>query len=425
MDISSDLNSKVGENINKVLLLYSGGLDTSCLLKWIQENYGAQVYTLTLDIGQRETHLKETKEKALKLGAAKAIVQDIKKEFANEYISTCIKANGLYQGQYPLSTAIARPLKSKVAVEIANRDGVDAIAHGSTGKGNDQVRFEVSIAALDGSIKVLAPVREWEMSRDQEIAYAKDNHIPIPVDINSPYSIDENLWGRSIECGVLEYPDQEPPDDIYQIATPICDTPNEPEYVKIGFDQGIPTSLNHQSLDLVELVQILNQTAGKHGVGMIDMVEDRVVGLKSREVYECPAAVALIQAHKDLEKFCCTIHQNSFKPLVDQRWAEMAYQGLMFDPLTSDLKAYIDQVNQKVSGEVTVKLFKGKATVVGRCSANGLYQHQLATYAEGDIFDQSSSPGFIDIWGLPTRVACSLKQAKVPTGAATNESVED
>lgn len=380
------------------------------MLKWIQENYQADVYTLTLDVGQRKAHLKETKEKAMKLGAVKSFIEDIKDEFANECISKTIRANGLYQGQYPLSTAIARPLKSKVAVDIARKEGIETIAHGSTGKGNDQVRFEVSIRALDGSIKILAPVREWGMGRDQEIAYAERNQIPIPVDVDSPYSIDENLWGRSIECGILEYPDQEPPEDIYELITPISKTPDEPEYVKLIFDRGIPKTLNDQRMKFVELIQNLNQMAGQHGVGLIDMVEDRVVGLKSREIYECPAALVLIEAHKDLEKFCCTIHENSFKPLVDQKWAEMAYKGLMFDPLMEDLQAYIDEVNQKVCGEVTIKLFKGKATVVGRSSKNGLYQHSLATYDEGDTFDQSSSEGFIDIWGLPTRVAHNLKR---------------
>lgn len=380
-------------------------MDTSCLLKWLQDYYQADVYTLTLDVGQRENKLEEVRKKALELGAAGAFVADIKEDFATEYVSEAIKANALYQGQYPLSTAIARPLKSQVAVEIAKEEGIDAIAHGSTGKGNDQVRFEVSIKALDGEIKVLAPVRDWNMTRDKEIAYAEEKGIPVPVDVDSPYSIDENLWGRSIECGVLEDPYAEPPDEVYELTNPISETPEEPDYVTIHFQAGLPYKLDDREMDLIELIEELNELAGKHGVGQIDMVEDRVVGLKSREIYECPAAITIIKAHQDLEKFCCTSHENNFKATIEEKWAQMAYQGLMFDPLMADLSAYLDQVNGKVQGKVKLKLFKGQAKVVGRTSKNGLYKHSLATYDAGSSFDQKASEGFIQIWGLPTEVA--------------------
>ncbi|MBS3792447.1 argininosuccinate synthase [Candidatus Bipolaricaulota bacterium] len=384
--------------------MYSGGLDTSVMLTWIQDQYGAQVSTFTVDVGQREAHLDKVKKKALKLGAENAFVVDAKDKFADEYIKTSIKANGLYQDSYPLSTAIARPLMSEIAVDYANSEGIPAIAHGSTGKGNDQVRFEASIKALDDSMRVLAPIRKWDMSREKELAYAEENEIPIPVDSGSPYSIDENLWGRSVECGILEDPSEEPPEDVHELVNPVEETPDEPEYIELEFEEGVPIKLNGEEIGLVDLIKELTQVAGKHGIGLIDMVEDRIVGLKSREIYETPAALVLLKAHKELEKYCSTRHENSFKPLVDQKWAEMVYQGLAFDPLVQDLEAYIEKVNEKIHGKVRLKLFKGKATVVGRSSENGLYSHSLATYDEESTFDQSSSEGFIDIWSLPTKV---------------------
>lgn len=385
------------------------------MLTWIHDQYDVPVSTFTIDVGQREAHLDEIKKKALDLGAKNAFVVDAKEEFANTYITQSIKANGLYQDQYPLSTAIARPLMSQIAVQYAQSEGITAIAHGSTGKGNDQVRFEASINALDDSINVLAPVRDWNMSRDKELNYAEENGIPIPIDVKSPYSIDENLWGRSIECGVLEDPSVEPPADVYELVTPVSETPDNPEYVELAFKNGVPVALNGDKLDLVTLIKKLNKLAGKHGVGLIDMVEDRIVGLKSREIYETPGASVILKAHKELEKFCSTRHENSFKPLVDQKWAEMAYQGLMFDPLVKELNAFINKVNQKVEGAVKLKLFKGKATVVGRDSKNGLYSYSLATYDEDSSFDQSSSKGFIDIWGLPTKVAYNHQQTNTQT----------
>ncbi|MBS3813580.1 argininosuccinate synthase [Candidatus Bipolaricaulota bacterium] len=392
--------------------MYSGGLDTSVLLKWLQDEYGVPVSTFTIDVGQRDAHLDEVKAKALDLGAENAFVVDAKEEFAEKYITGSIKANGLYQEQYPLSTAIARPLMSEIAVKYAQEHDIDAIAHGSTGKGNDQVRFEASINALDDTITVLAPIRKWNMSRDMEMDYAEENEIPVPIDSGSPYSIDENLWGRSIECGVLEDPSVEPPENVHLLVNPISETPDEAEYVEIGFEGGVPVKLNGEETDLVPLIKELNKIAGNHGVGLIDMVEDRIVGLKSREIYETPAAAVILKAHKELEKYCSTRHENSFKPAVDQKWAEMSYQGLMFDPLVEELNAYIDAVNEKVDGTVNLKLFKGKATVVGRSSENGLYSYSLATYDEESTFDQSSSEGFIDIWGLPTKVAYNHHETK-------------
>lgn len=407
LEIDADLKNQV----DHVLLMYSGGLDTSVMLTWIQDQYEAKVSTFTVDVGQREAHLDEVKKKALDLGAENAFVVDAKDKFADEYIKTSIKANGLYQDSYPLSTAIARPLMSEIAVDYAKSEGISAIAHGSTGKGNDQVRFEASIKALDDSITVLAPIRKWDMSREKELAYAEEKDIPIPVDSGSPYSIDENLWGRSIECGILEDPAEEPPKDVHELVKPVEDTPDEPEYLELEFSKGVPTHLNGEKMKLVKLIKELTKLAGGHGVGMVDMVEDRIVGLKSREIYETPAAEVILKAHKELEKYCSTRHENSFKPLVDQKWAEMVYQGLAFDPLVADLEAYIEKVNQKVEGKVRVKLFKGKATIVGRSSENGLYSHSLATYDEDSTFDQSSSEGFIDIWSLPTKVGFNREKS--------------
>lgn len=409
---NTEHTSSKTEDVNKVVLLYSGGLDTSILVKWIQDHYDAEVIALTIDIGQPDARLDEVKEKALELGAKDAVAVDAKEEFADDYISKAIKANGLYQGQYPLSTAIARPLKSKIAVDVAKEKGADAVAHGSTGKGNDQVRFEVSIEALAPDLKVIAPVREMEMTRDKELEYAKEKGIPVPNDVDSPYSTDENLWGRSIECGVLEHPDQEYPDDIFKLVTTPEKAPDEPEYVTMEFEEGLPVSLNGEEKPLHSLIAELNEIAGKHGVGIVDMTEDRVVGLKSREIYECPAAITIVNAHSDLEKFVSTSHQNSFKPNVDQRWSELAYEGLWVDPLMENMEAFLDSFNKKVSGEVRVKLYKGSAKVVGRESENALYDHNLATYQEGETFSQESSPGFIELWGLQSRMANEIEKGE-------------
>jgi argininosuccinate synthase len=394
----------------KVLLLYSGGLDTSCMVKWIQQHYGAEVVTLTLSLGQDAAG--DARRKAIDLGAVRAHVLDCLDEFADVYLSRAIRANGLYQHGYPLSTALARPLVAERAVEIARLEGANAIAHGCTGKGNDQVRFEVSINALAPDVSVIAPVREWNMDRESEKAYALDNGIPVGP--SSEYSIDANLWGRSIECGPLEDPYCEPPSEIFRYVVPPEMAPDSPEYVEIGFEAGLPVSLNGERMSLARLIDSLNGLSGHHGVGIIDHVEDRVVGLKSREVYECPAAVTILSAHADLERFCSTIHQNEVKAFADRKWSELVYKGLWHDPLRADLDALMDSVNETVTGKVRMKLFKGRAMVVGRFSENAVYDHDLATYGQGDAFDQTASKGFIDIWGLQTGVACRAKRARTP-----------
>ncbi|NIN52138.1 MAG: argininosuccinate synthase, partial [Nitrososphaeria archaeon] len=364
--------------IDLCVLLYSGGLDTSCMLKWIQENYGCDVISLTLDIGQRTKDFDEIEKKARKLGVKNHYKIDIKKEFAEEYIFRALKANALYEDVYPVSTAIARPLMAKWGVEIAKDEGADAIAHGCTGKGNDQVRFDISIMTLSPKLKIVSPVVEWNMTRKEEIEYAKLHGIPLEDD--SPYSIDENLWGRSIECGILEHPEEEPPDDVFAWTVSPQAAPDKPEHVEIAFEKGIPVSLNGENLEAVDLISQLNGIGGRHGVGRLDHMEDRIVGLKSREVYECPAASILIQAHMDLEKSVSTRHEVMFKRLIDQQWSILAYSGLWVDPLREDLEAFIDKVNEKVDGTVRTKLFKGHSTLVGRKSDSMLYDLTLATY---------------------------------------------
>ncbi|MFQ5796334.1 MAG: argininosuccinate synthase [Candidatus Bipolaricaulia bacterium] len=390
--------------VDHVLLLFSGGLDTSCMVKWIQARYEAKVSTLTIDLGGSQADLETTREKALKLGAVEAYIIDAKETFADHYVTRVIKANGLYQGAYPLSTAIARYLKSELAVKTAEQIGIRVIAHGSTGKGNDQIRFEASMLALNPELKVFAPVREWEMSRDEELRYAQEQNIPIPSE-NVAYSIDENLWGRSIEAGVLEDPAVEPPQDAFMRVRPVEEAPDTPTYVEIEFEGGVPVGLNGERLNLVTLIERLNTLAGEHGIGIIDMTEDRVVGIKSREVYECPAAVTLIAAHRDLERYVSTIHTNQFKPLIDHQWTYFTYAGLWYDPLMDALNAFIDQANARVSGTVRMKLYKGQARVVGRTSEYALYEHQLTTYEEGSSFNQRAAPGFVELWSLPTRMA--------------------
>nr|EGQ40860.1 MAG: argininosuccinate synthase [Candidatus Nanosalinarum sp. J07AB56] len=393
------------EQVQKAILLYSGGLDTSCMVKWIQEQYDAEVVALTLDLGQPDVDLDRAKQKALDLGATEAYVEDAKHEFADDYVAKAIKANAMYQGQYPLSTAIARYLVCKKAVEIAEQENADAIAHGATGKGNDQVRFESGILSLDPEIEVLAPVREWSMTRDAEIEYAESKGIDVEADEESPYSTDENLWGKSSECGPLDDPASEPPKDVFQFVTPPEEAPSEPQHVDIGFRKGVPVSLNGDEKMLYELVQELNSIAAEHGVGIIDTVEDRVVGLKSREVYECPGATTLIKAHSDLEKFCSTKHENKLKQKHDREWAEMAYNGLWFDPVTEHIEGFIDSMNQNVTGSVEVKLYKGKAAVVSRESKNALYDKKLASYEKGETFNQEASPGFIQLHSLQTKLS--------------------
>ncbi|MHA1410432.1 MAG: argininosuccinate synthase [Candidatus Odinarchaeia archaeon] len=399
-------------NNKKCLLLYSGGLDTSCMLKWLQDEKGYEVYTFIANLGQN-TDWKKVEEKALKLGVKKHFMVDAQKEFADNYISYSIKANSLYEGAYPLSTAIGRPLIAKLAVEIAKKEGINMIAHGCTGKGNDNVRLGVSIKTLAPEIKVLTPIIEWNISRSESIEYAKKHNIPIPVTVDSPYSIDENLWGRSIECGILEDPYNEPLEDGWALTKNPVDAPNTPEYIEIEFEKGVPTKINGESMELVELVRELNKKAGEHGIGRIDHMEDRVTGIKSRETYECPAAITLITAHKDLEKAVSTYQELAFKEAVDQKWTYLAYAGLWFDPLREALEAFIDKVNEKVNGTVRMKLYKGLCQVVGRKSEWLLYDEKIATYEEWTTFDQKASLGYIEIMQQQSQLAYKIREKNI------------
>jgi len=389
------------------LLAYSGGLDTSVLIKWLQEKYDVDVITVTLDVGQQDD-LKEIEEKAKSLGAKKHYSIDAKEEFATNYVFPAIKANALYEGKYPVSTALGRPLIASKIVEIAEKEGATTVAHGCTGKGNDQVRFDVTIKALAPNLKVMAPVREWGLARDEEMKFAKARGIPISR-LANPYSIDQNLWGRSIECGPLENPEQEPPEEVFEWTVPPEKAPDKPEYLTIKFEYGVPCAMNGEDLHPVTFIQTLNKIAGKHGVGRVDHMEDRLVGIKSREVYECPAAMILLEAHKDLEKLVLTRHEVLFKQQIDAQWTFLVYTGLWMDPLREDLEAFIDKTQERVCGEVKVKLYKGGFQVVGRSSPMSLYDINLATYDIQTTFDQSYSEGFIELWGLPTRVSNILK----------------
>jgi argininosuccinate synthase len=395
----------------KVVLAYSGGLDTSVAIKWLQEkNY--DIIALCLDLGEGKD-LAFVKEKALSVGAIKSYMIDVQEEFANEYALIAMQAHTLYEGKYPLVSALSRPLIAKKLVEIAEQEGASAVAHGCTGKGNDQVRFEVSIQALNPYLEVIAPVREWKWSREEEIAYAKENDIPIPINLDSPFSIDQNLWGRSNECGILEDPWAAPPEDAYEMTLALEDTPNKPEFVEIGFEAGVPTTLNGAAYPLSELIKTLNALAGKHGVGRIDHVENRLVGIKSREVYECPAAMTLITAHKELEDLTLVKEVAHFKPMIEQKLTELIYNGLWFSPLKQALNAFLQETQKNVTGTVRVKLFKGHAIVEGRKSEYSLYDEKLATYTAQDEFNHDAAVGFISLFGLPTKVYSQVNQKKV------------
>ncbi|WP_339193209.1 argininosuccinate synthase [Aeribacillus sp. FSL W8-0870] len=395
----------------KVVLAYSGGLDTSVAIKWLQEK-GYDVVACCLDVGEGKD-LEFIKEKALKVGAVQSYIIDAKKEFAEEYALIALQAHTLYEGKYPLVSALSRPLIAKKLVEIAEKTGAVAVAHGCTGKGNDQVRFEVSIKALNPELEVLAPVREWKWSREEEIEYAKQHEIPIPIDLDSPYSIDQNLWGRSNECGVLEDPWAAPPEDAYELTSSIENAPDEADIIEIEFEQGVPVAVNGQRMQLDELILKLNALAGKHGVGRIDHVENRLVGIKSREVYECPAAMTLIKAHKELEDLTQVKEVAHFKPLIEQKLAELIYNGLWFSPLKSALEAFLKETQKYVTGTVRVKLYKGHAIVEGRKSPYSLYDEKLATYTQEDSFDHEAAVGFIKLFGLPTAVNSIVKNKKV------------
>jgi argininosuccinate synthase len=399
----------------KVVLAYSGGVDTSVAIKWLQEKYDLEVIAFSVDVGN-EPDFPAIKEKALKLGAIKAVVADARKAFVDEFVFPALQANALYQGQYPLATALARPLMARLLVETALKEGAKSVAHGCTGKGNDQVRFDVSVAGLAPDLKILAPARDWSMTRDETIKYAKRHAIPLPVTAESPYSIDQNLWGRSIECGVMEDPWAEPPEDAFIWVRPVENTPDNPEYVEIGFEEGIPVALNGHKLDGLTLIERANDLAGRHGIGRIDHIEDRVTGIKSREVYEAPAALLLIQAHQALESLTLSKEQLRFKQFVSIEYSDLVYNGLWFTGFREDLTAYIESSQRFVTGTVRLKLQKGSATVVGRKSPHSLYRHDLATYDEGDIFDQSAAVGFIHLWGLPARTQARMQGKKKKEG---------
>ena len=395
------------DQVGRVLLLYSGGLDTSVMLHWIQARYEAEVVTLTVNLGQPGEDWDVVVGKARDLGAAEAIVADAREQFAEDYVLPAIKANALYGGGYPLFTALGRPLIATLAVEHARETGCDTIAHGCTGKGNDQVRLEATIATLAPELRVIAPVREWRMGREEEIAYAREHGIPVKGGTEAaPYSIDDNLWGRSSEGKEIEDLARAPADDVFQLVTRPQDAPDEPQRLTVGFERGRPVALDGEPLGLVELIDRAAQVGCRHGVGIVDHIEDRIVGLKVRDLYEVPAAAILLVAHGDLEKLVSTIHQNEHKHVLDRKWAYLTYAGLWLDPLRANLDAYMESANERVTGEITLELYKGSARVVERRSEYALYDESLASFGEsGGEFSQAASPGFIELFTLQSRMA--------------------
>ena len=395
-----------------VVLAYSGGLDTSVAIPWLREK-GLEVVAVTVDVGQ-PGDFQQIREKAIRSGARNAYVVDARRQFAEEYILRALKANALYEGQYPLSTALARPLIGKHLVDVARKEDADFVAHGCTGKGNDQVRFDLCTTALAPDLQVIAPARVWGMTRDQEIEYARERGIPVPVTKASPYSTDENLWGRSVEAGVLEDPLLEPPEEAFAWTKSPLEAPAEPAYANIRFEEGVPVALGGRRMDLLAIIESLNAVAGTHGVGRIDHIESRVVGIKSREVYECPAATVLIRAHQALEAMVLPRDVLDFKRTVEARYAPLIYDGLWFTHLRESLDAFVESTQARVTGEVSVKLFKGSATVVGRTSPYSLYNVALATYGAGDKFRQDMAEGFIYVWGLPARTWAAIGEKMSP-----------
>lgn len=387
----------------KIVLAYSGGLDTSIAIKWFQEKYNYDVIAVVGDLGEGKD-LEAIKQKALKTGAIACHVLDLKEEFANKYLAKTLKANALYEGIYPLISSLSRPLISKKLIEVAKDAGAEIVSHGCTGKGNDQVRFDVSLNTLKPGIKIVAPIRENPMSREQAILYAKEHQIELPIKLDNPFSIDKNLWGRSCECGVLEDPWVEAPEAAYELTRSPEQSPNSPQVIEISFEKGLPVALNGESMPFHLLIAALNKIAGAHGIGRIDHIENRLVGIKSREIYEAPAATVLIKAHQAIEALCLTRDVAQFKPILEQKFANMVYEGLWFSPLFDAVNAFINETQVTVYGTVRVKLFKGQATIIGRKSTRSLYQHDLATYDEGDKFDHQAAVGFIKIYGLPLAV---------------------
>jgi argininosuccinate synthase len=399
------------EQVHRVLLLYSGGLDTSVMLKWIQDSYGAEVVCLTVNLGQPGEDYQVIEGKAMGLGALACHVVDAREEFVRDFVLPAIRANALYGGGYPLFTALGRPLIAKLAVEYARAGGCDTIAHGCTGKGNDQVRIEATIATLAPELKVIAPVRSWQMGREEEIAYAREHGIPIKGGSEAtPYSIDDNLWGRSSEGRWIEDLEHAPDDDVFQLVTRPEHAPDEPEHLELSFEAGVPVALNGERQEPVELIERTAAIGARHGIGIVDHIEDRIVGLKVRDIYEVPAAAIVLPAHQELERLVCTIHQNQFKPELDRQWSYLVYAGLWWEPLRADLDAYMDRVNERVTGTIGVKLYKGHARVVTRSSPNAVYDASLASFSEsGGLFSQSASPGFIELWSLQSRMAWRLR----------------
>ena len=402
---------------DKVVLAYSGGLDTSVAIRWLQETYGLETITLTIDIGQ-ERDIASIAARAKQIGAVKALTVDARRDFLEYFVWPALQANAVYQGTYPLATAIARPLIAKLLVDTARQEGAVAVAHGCTGKGNDQVRFDVSVMALAPDLKIIAPVREWSMTRDAEIEFAHEHGIPVAATAASPYSVDANLWGRSIECGVLEDPWAEPPADVWEWTADPATAPATPAEITLAFEEGVPVALDGEALDAATLVERLNALAGAHGVGRIDAVEDRLVGIKSREVYEAPAAVTLLAAHKALESLTLSREQARVKETFAGEYARLIYNGLWYSALHADLMAFVRSSQRFVTGEVRLKLFRGTCSVVGRRSPHSLYSHALATYERGDTFDHSSALGFIALWGLPVKMQAQT-QLLAGTGNGT------
>jgi argininosuccinate synthase len=395
----------------KIVLAYSGGLDTSVAIPWLKEKYAAEVIAVTLDLGQG-SELNQVRERAIAAGAARCHVLDVREEFARDYILPALQADALYEERYPLATALGRPLIAGKLVEIAQMENATAIAHGCTGKGNDQVRIDVSARAIDPRMTVIAPAREWEMTRSDEVEYARARNVAVPVTAEHPYSIDRNLWGRSIECGVLEDPWAEPPDDIYTLTKAPSSAPDLPAYVEIEWQNGVPVAVSGVEMPLVELIASLETIAGVHGVGRIDMVENRVVGIKSREIYEAPAALVLHTAHREIEGLVIPKDLQRLKQRLSQEYADLVYNGLWFSQTRAAIDAFMQNIQQRVTGSIRLKLFKGDCRVVGRRSPFALYDQGLATYDEGDTFDHTAAEGFIKIWGLPVETAA--KRARRP-----------
>jgi len=400
---------------DKIVLAYSGGLDTSVAIKWLKEKYDMDVIAVTIDVGN-ERDFTAVRQKALDTGAIKAVVIDAKELFVRHFIFPALQANALYEGQYPLATALSRPLMAKLLVDVAIEEKATAVAHGCTGKGNDQVRFEVGINALAPELKIIAPAREWGMTREETIDYARKHGIPVPITVESPYSLDECLWGRAIECGILEDPWTEPPEDAFTWTKSPVNAPDKPVYIEIGFNKGIPVAIDGQEMDGISLIQQLNELAGEHGIGRIDHIENRLVGIKSREIYEAPAATVLLQAHQALEAMTLSKDQLRFKQKVAIECADIIYNGLWFSSLNRDLATYVLSTQRYVTGTVRLKLFKGHSMVVGRKSPKSLYSLGLATYDKGDEFDQSHAAGFIHIWGLPVRTQAQIQLLGEPEG---------